>query len=203
MAAVGAGSAKVPESTAKTSWAVAPDTSGKRCSSVSTARCASTPGMSKFSTVCPPRAWLTAKMPRARAIQVSTTRRRRRTVARPRRYRKRAIARRLCGSDCQFVKACQMNAGRLKSPCMTPGLRERRKLQTREDIVNAALDLIEQKGYEATTVEDIASAADVSPRTFFRYFDSKLDVVLASKHHEDVDLGEVLATRPAHESPIE
>jgi AcrR family transcriptional regulator len=85
----------------------------------------------------------------------------------------------------------------------SPGLRERRRLQTREDIIDAALDLFERKGYEATTVEDISAAADVSPRTFFRYFDSKLDVVMATKKSDDVSLGDLVAGRPPSESPIE
>jgi AcrR family transcriptional regulator len=84
------------------------------------------------------------------------------------------------------------------------GLRERKKTQTREAIVNAALDLFERNGYDATTVEEIAEAADVSPRTFFRYFDTKLDTVMTHKDAgQDTDFGELLWARPPDEGPIE
>jgi AcrR family transcriptional regulator len=88
------------------------------------------------------------------------------------------------------------------TPGRTTGLRERKKAQTRDAIIEAALDLFERKGYDETTVEEIAAAADVSERTFFRYFDSKMDVVMADKHR-DQTLEEVIDQRPAHESPIE
>lgn len=58
------------------------------------------------------------------------------------------------------------------------GLRERKKKQTRAQIIEVALDLCERQGFEATTVEQIAAAADVSPRTVNRYFPTKEDIVL-------------------------
>ncbi len=58
------------------------------------------------------------------------------------------------------------------------GLRERKKAKTRAAIQQHALRLFREQGYEATTVEQIAEAAEVSPSTYFRYFPTKEDVVL-------------------------
>ena len=82
------------------------------------------------------------------------------------------------------------------------GLLERKKLQTRDAIVHAALDLFDRQGYDATTVEEIAAAADVSPRTFFRYFESKAELVMEPKE-ERGGFAAKLAARPDDESPIE
>jgi AcrR family transcriptional regulator len=63
-------------------------------------------------------------------------------------------------------------------PPPTVGLRDRKKAKTRALIQAHALRLFEAQGYDATTVEQIAAAAEVSPSTFFRYFPAKADVVL-------------------------
>ncbi len=81
-----------------------------------------------------------------------------------------------------------------------PGLRERKKARTRAAIREHALRLFREQGYDATTVEQIADAAEVSPSTFFRYFPTKEDVVL----QDDMDLLwlEAVRAQPAHLSPV-
>jgi AcrR family transcriptional regulator len=80
------------------------------------------------------------------------------------------------------------------------GLRERKKARTRAAIREHALRLFREQGYPATTVEQIAAAAEVSPATFFRYFPTKEDVVL----QDDLDIFtlEALKAQPAGLSPI-
>lgn len=82
-----------------------------------------------------------------------------------------------------------------------PGLRARKKRETRRRIEAAALDLIERDGFDATTVEAIAAAAEISSRTFFHYFPVKEDVVLADYADRLGRITQLLARRPASEPP--
>jgi AcrR family transcriptional regulator len=76
-------------------------------------------------------------------------------------------------------------------------LRERKRTRTRLMIQAEAFRLFAEKGYAETTVEAIADAAAISPRTFFRYFATKEDVVLWDEY--DSQVGELLAARPDDE----
>ncbi len=78
-------------------------------------------------------------------------------------------------------------------------LRERKKLKTRRSIQEHALRLFTEQGYDATTVEQIAEAAEVSPSTFFRYFPTKEDAVLTDEY--DPLITEALREQPPELSP--
>jgi AcrR family transcriptional regulator len=69
---------------------------------------------------------------------------------------------------------------------LPPDRWERKKARTRRGLLEAAVRLFDERGFEGTTIEDITNAADVSPRTFFRYFTSK-EEILFSEHQLSVD----------------
>ena len=89
----------------------------------------------------------------------------------------------------------------MQPPSPRPGLRERKKVRTRSEIQHAALRLFRKKGYENTTVSEIADAAEVSQSTFFRYFGSKEALVF----QDDFDdlLIEAFQRQPPELSPLQ
>ncbi|MEV0629798.1 TetR/AcrR family transcriptional regulator [Nonomuraea wenchangensis] len=82
------------------------------------------------------------------------------------------------------------------------GLRERKKEQTRAALVEAAERLFAEKGYDGTTVADIAAAANVSTRTFFGYFRAKEDVLFAGTDQRLRAIGEAFDAVQA-DTPLE
>ena len=88
-----------------------------------------------------------------------------------------------------------------KTANVSLNLRERKKAQTRHAIQQHALRLFLQKGFDATTVEEIAAAAGVSHMTFFRYFPTKEDVVIEDDYDPLIEA--MIRARPANEPPIE
>jgi AcrR family transcriptional regulator len=77
-----------------------------------------------------------------------------------------------------------------------PGLRDRKKQKTRETIIEVALELFVARGYEETTIAEIADAAEVSPRTIFAYFPSKEDILFCDTPDIHERLAQVLRDRP-------
>ncbi|MFF7131175.1 TetR family transcriptional regulator [Streptomyces sp. NPDC008196] len=82
-------------------------------------------------------------------------------------------------------------------------LRERKKHRTREALLRVAIELFTTRGYERTTVDDIADSVGVSQRTFFRYFAGKEDAALALDEMTVAHFVEGVRARPPHEVPLE
>lgn len=89
---------------------------------------------------------------------------------------------------------------RHEGPARPPGLRERKKMATRQALGEAAMRLAMERGLENVFVEDIAAAADVSPRTFNNYFASKYEAISSLAIDRSFRIGEELRARPATES---
>jgi AcrR family transcriptional regulator len=88
-----------------------------------------------------------------------------------------------------------------RSASVSRSLRERKQERTRRMIQAEALRLFTEKGFEATTVEEIAAAAEVAPRTFFRYFATKDEVVFWPEYQPL--LAGFVAARPAAEPAVD
>jgi AcrR family transcriptional regulator len=86
-------------------------------------------------------------------------------------------------------------------PTSQASLRDRQRAQIRADIRRAAFRLFVKHGYDAVTTDEIAAAAGVSPRTFFRYVSTKEEVLLAPVRHGGAAIVSLLEQRPATESP--
>ena len=82
-------------------------------------------------------------------------------------------------------------------------LRDRKRARTRQALVDAAVDLMERKGYEATTIADIAAAAEIGTRTFFSYFPSKEDVLFPETDRRVCVAVDAIARRSPDEEPAE
>ncbi|MEU5179182.1 TetR family transcriptional regulator [Streptomyces longwoodensis] len=82
-------------------------------------------------------------------------------------------------------------------------LRERKKQRTREALLRAALELFTTRGYERTTVDDVADAVGVSQRTFFRYFAGKEEAAFAVQDLVEERFVAAVRARPADETPLE
>jgi len=83
------------------------------------------------------------------------------------------------------------------------GLRERKKRQTRETIERVALELFAERGYDQTTLAEIAEAADISPRTVFSYFPSKEDILFCTESGYIENVREALQQRPAGTNTVD
>ena len=86
---------------------------------------------------------------------------------------------------------------------MSGGLRERKKQQTRQAIHEAAMRLFAERGFEATTIADIAEAADISPRTFFSYFSAKEEAVFQKFDMAYEEFSRALRERPQGTTALE
>jgi AcrR family transcriptional regulator len=93
----------------------------------------------------------------------------------------------------------QRNSGSLPEG----GLRERSKARRREAIIRAAFTLFAERGYQATTIADIAAAAEVAPRTVLMYFPSKQDIAMARFSATVESLTAAMRALPPGESPAE
>jgi len=83
------------------------------------------------------------------------------------------------------------------------GRRERKKLETRRALRLAAIGLVDERGFDRVTVEDITEAVDVSPRTFFNHFASKEEALTSPDPRRLARLAEALAQRPVQELPLQ
>lgn len=85
---------------------------------------------------------------------------------------------------------------------MDGGLREKNKARTRERLAATALSLFEERGFDEVTVEEVAEAALVSPRTFYRYFGSKEGVLYDDQEDRQALVRAAIIAHPAEDPPL-
>lgn len=83
-----------------------------------------------------------------------------------------------------------------------PGLRESKKLRTRQQLAATAIELFMERGFDAVSVADVAAAAEVSKPTLFRYFPTKEDLVLDRFADHQDEAARVVRDREAGQSPV-
>jgi AcrR family transcriptional regulator len=88
-------------------------------------------------------------------------------------------------------------------PDQRPGLRERKRARTRQALVEAATELFARQGYEATTVADIAAAADIGTRTFFGHFASKEEVLFPESDARVAAAVQAIGARGPDDRPVD
>jgi DNA-binding transcriptional regulator YbjK len=86
---------------------------------------------------------------------------------------------------------------------MTKNLQSRKRQLVRDAIYDAAIDLFAKKGFDETTVEEVAEAAGISRRSFFRYFETKDDLLALNTIHCGEILVETVSTCPPNLAPLE
>src|SRR4029450_1465375 len=101
--------------------------------------------------------------------------------------------------ECQVARCATSGYAR----AMTESLRERRRRRTAEAIVAGALRLFEERGFEGTTIEQIAAAADISRRSFFRYFADKEELFFAEDERLLSVIDETLDSAPDGEPVLD
>src|SRR4051794_32714478 len=113
------------------------------------------------------------------------------------------IASAVADPEAPDVGAAVADAATVGASLCSPGLRERKKAMTRLALEDAALALFASKGFDHTTVDEIAEACDVSRRTFFRYFASKGDIFSGGKDGHAPEMFTLIAGRPADEPALD
>ena len=101
------------------------------------------------------------------------------------------------------MDAIEIGPTKLEAGATKPGLRERKKQQTRETIARVALERFAERGYDETTLAEIAEVADVSPRTIFSYFDSKEEILFCEESSIPEEVKAALEQRPAGTTTVD